>query len=108
MKKGSVIIWGFLFFAFVSITGFGQDATPRTDARQHAQRARIADGVRDGEVTRGEAVGLRAEQRHIRRSERRVKADGEVTPQESRRLQRKQNRASRHIRRAKHNELDNN
>ncbi|MCB0490137.1 MAG: hypothetical protein KDC99_16765 [Cyclobacteriaceae bacterium] len=97
-----------LLFGFASLIGFGQDNTPRTDTRQHIQRARIADGVRDGEVTRREAVGLRAEQRHIRRSGRRVKADGEVTPQERRRLQRKQNRASRHIRRAKHNEIDNN
>ena len=104
---------GFILFVivlFVSLSGFGQDANvrTRTDKRQVAQRARIHEGRKDGEVTRREAAVLNAEQRHVRRSERRAKADGEVTPQEKRRLERKQNRTSRHIRRAKSNEIDNN
>lgn len=85
-----------------------QDATPRTNARQMAQQGRIAEGKRSGELTRAETRALRAEQRHIRRTERRAKADGNVTPREKAKLERKQNRANRHIRRAKHNGLDNN
>lgn len=83
-----------------------QTQTPRTNVRQKAQRARIAEGRADGDLTKREAAGLNMEQRHIRRSERRAKADGEVTPREKMRLERKQNRASRHIRRAKHNDLE--
>jgi hypothetical protein len=80
--------------------------TEGVDARQRVQRARIAQGVSSGEVTRSEARRLRAEQRHIRRVERRAKADGEVTRQEKAKITRKQNRASRDIRRQKHDGQD--
>ena len=96
------------FGLMISMAGFAQDRTPRTNARQVAQRARIREGRVDGEGTKREAAALNAEQRHIRRAERRAKSDGTVTLTEKRRLERKQNRASRHIRRAKHNEIDNN
>lgn len=106
LKEKGIIIG--LVLLLVTIAGFGQSETPRADRRQTAQRARIAEGRQDGEVTRKEGALLNAQQRHIRRSERRAKADGEVTPEEKRRLERKQDRASRNIRRAKHNEIDNN
>lgn len=77
-------------------------STPAVDGRQHVQRARIREGIASGEVTRSEAKRLRAEQRHVRRVERRIKSDGEVTNRERARLQRKQNRVSRDIRRQKH------
>jgi hypothetical protein len=80
--------------------------TPVVDERQQNQRTRIQQGVVSGEVTRPEAKRLRAEQRHIRRAERRAKADGEVTAQERAKLQRKQNKASRDIRRQKHDRQD--
>ena len=73
-----------------------------TDVRQHAQRARIRGGAASGELTRQETHRLRREQRHIRRTERRMKADGVVTPSENARLTRRQNRANRDIRRQKH------
>ena len=76
--------------------------TPLVDQRQQVQRSRIREGIATGEVTRPEAARLRAEQRHIRRAERRAKADGTVTPKERARLHQKQNRASRDIRRQKH------
>lgn len=100
MKKLLVLVPAFMMIAAVA---FSQDRTPRTDVRQGAQQARIAEGRRSGEVNNGEARVLRAEQRHIRRSERRAKADGDVNVVEKRRLERKQDRASRHIRRAKNN-----
>lgn len=95
-------------FIFIGNKSYAQTETKRADVRQNVQRVRIADGRIDGEVTRREAAALNAEQRHIRRAERRAKSDGEVTRNEKRRLERKQNRANRHIRRAKHNEIDNN
>jgi len=98
----------FLTFALlcIAIFGFSQDRTPRADTRQYAQRTRVHQGIRAGEITRREAAALSMEQRHIRRSERRMKADGEVTLRERRRLENKQDRASRHIRRTRHNAVD--
>ncbi len=103
MKKIVVVTYLLMLF---SVVGFAQDRTQRADARQGAQRARIHEGRRDGEVTQREASALNSQQRHIRRSERRAKADGDVTRSERRRLEKKQDRASRNIRRAKHNEFE--
>ena len=108
MNKQLKMLMVITFGLMISLGGFAQDRTPRTNGRQVAQRARIHEGRVDGEVTKREAAVLNAEQRHIRRAERRAKSDGEVTRIEKGRLERKQNRASRHIRRTKHNPIDNN
>ena len=73
----------------------------KTDVRQANQQARIAEGVASGELTRYETKALRAEQRAIRRTERRVEADGIVTRREQRKLNKMQNKASRDIARQK-------
>jgi hypothetical protein len=79
------------------------DSTPRVDRREARQHARIRQGVRSGELTRGEAMRLRAGQAHVRRMELRAKSDGRVGPRERVRLERAQDRQSRHIYRLKHN-----
>ena len=84
-------------------TLYAQNQTPKTDAREKIQRARIREGRNSGELTKAERTRLKAEQRNIRRTERRAKADGMVTADEQAKLNRKQNRASRDIRRAKRN-----
>ena len=76
--------------------------TPRIDARQAHQQARIAGGVVDGSLTRHEARRLQKQQRHIHHAERHAKADGVVTAHERHRIHRLQDRASRHIHRQKH------
>ena len=76
--------------------------TPRVDAGQARQEARIAEGVADGSLTPPEARRLQQQQRHIRLVERHAKADGTVTTQEHRRLAKLQNHASRNIHRQKH------
>jgi uncharacterized membrane protein YebE (DUF533 family) len=97
MKKIFVIV----FLTMVTVISYAQQ-TPVADQRQRNQQARIREGVVSGDLTRTETRRLRTEQRHIRRTERRAKADGTVTTQERRKIQRKQNRASRDIRRQKH------
>lgn len=98
--KTAILISGFLL---ISAAGFSQNTnTPVVDTRQATERARIAEGRASGELTNKEARRLNAQQRHIRRTERRAKADGNVTPREKRKLKREQNRASRNIRRQKH------
>lgn len=94
------------FSLFITTTVFSQARTPKVNGRQKAQRVRIAEGRQSGEITNGEAAALNAQQRHIRRSERRAKADGRVTVVERKRLDNKQDRASRNIRRAKRNNVN--
>ena len=78
-------------------------STPRVDRRQVAQHARIQQGVRSGELTKPEARNLRHGQRHVRRVERRAKADGVVTPRERAHMTAAQNHQSNKIYRKKHN-----
>lgn len=75
---------------------------PRIDQRQAQQQHRIVQGVRSGELTRHEARRLEHQQAHIRRMERRAKADGVVTRQERAEIRAAQRQASRSIYRQKH------
>lgn len=76
--------------------------TPRVDARQERQQARIAQGAASGALTAREVRRLEREQRAVAHAEQHAKADGTVTAQERRRLDRVQDRASRDIYRQKH------
>lgn len=67
------------------------------DTRQSYQQQRIQQGVRSGQVTRGEYVKLEAEQARIAAMERRAKADGHVDRREAAQIRSAQNEASRHI-----------
>ena len=82
--------------------GDAATATPRVDARQAHQQARIHRGVASGALTPREQHRLQHQQRHIARAEAHAKADGRVTAQERQRLTQLQDRASRDIRRQKH------
>lgn len=76
------------------------------NAHQRAQRARIAEGRANGDLTKGEAAMLNKQQRHIKRMECNAKADGIVTGRERSELHRKQQHANHAIRRAKHNPVE--
>ena len=101
MKK-YFITTGFII-ALISLTsaGFSQ-TTPRVHKRQVNQQARIADGVKDGELTKRETVKLEAREAEIQHDKKEAKADGVVTKREKAKLHREQNRASRAIHRQKH------
>ena len=103
MKKIAALL-SFIMFTVIYQT-HGQ-STPVVDQRQQNQRDRIQQGVVSGELTSNEAADARQDQRKVRRSERRAKADGVVTPTERARLQHKQNKASRKLRRDKHDAQD--
>lgn len=81
----------------------GSTKTPVIKERQMNQKARIRQGVRSGELTKGEARNLRQEQRTIQAEKKMAKADGKVTPAERAKIRQDQNKASRDIYRAKHN-----
>jgi hypothetical protein len=77
--------------------------------RQQNQRARIRQGVRNGELTRREAGRLQARQARIRVNEAYARRSGGVfTARERARIQRQQNRSSRQIFRQKHDRQDRN
>ena len=103
MKRIMTWVWTAACVAVIASVASADPATPRVDRRQANQQARIAQGAHSGQLTRGETRRLRRGERHIRRSERRAKADGVVTPRERARLHRKLNRESRAIHRAKTN-----
>ena len=66
MKK--LIVLTMMLFAF-AVAAHAQTRTPKANARQARQSVRIAEGRATGDLTRREAQGLRAQQRHINRTE---------------------------------------
>jgi uncharacterized membrane protein YebE (DUF533 family) len=79
---------------------------PGVNQRQLNQQQRIHQGVRSGELTRGEARRLGGEQRQIRAEERAYKSDGHLDRYERADLRHDQNAASRDIYRQKHDAQD--
>jgi hypothetical protein len=64
----------------------GSSATPAIDDHQADIRDRIAQGVRSGRISQGQARRFDNRERNIARNEARFKADGVVTQQERRQL----------------------
>jgi hypothetical protein len=101
VKKLSIILLVGVLASLVASAALA--GTPRIDRREALQRARIAEGRRSGELTRGERARLNAGQRRVHRMERRAGADGVVSRGERWRIERAQDRQSRAIYRLKHN-----
>ena len=76
--------------------------TPKLNERQSNQKARIAQGVKSGELTRKETVRMVNGQRQLQKMENRAKQDGVVTKKERARLQAKASKESAKIYRNKH------
>ena len=75
------------------------------NAREHHQTARIKDGVKDKELTRGELDKLRADEAAIRAEERVYRKSGDGLSQgEKKDLEKDLNKTSKEIYRAKHND----
>lgn len=101
--KGTTIAVALVTLALAASASVAQTATPRATKRQVNQQARIHQGVKSGELTKGEATRLEAQQVKINRDKKKAKADGVVTPRERAKLAREQNRASKNIYVKKHN-----
>lgn len=101
--KGTTIAVALVSLALAASTTLAQTATPRVAKRQVNQQERIHQGVKSGELTKGEAVRLEAQQAKINRDKKQAKADGVVTPRERAKLAHEQNRASKNIYVKKHN-----
>jgi len=103
MKTLRVLSLTLAFAALTATVAAAQTATPGIDLRQERQELRIRQGVRSGELTRGEAMRLQAGERRIERMKLRAERDGAVTHRERLRLARALDRESRRIYRLKHN-----
>jgi hypothetical protein len=103
MKKPFLLVTLALITAAPAFAG-----TPRMDAREHQQRARIHNGVASGELTRPETRRLAAGQVHLNRVEARAKSDGVVTNRERAWMHHEANQQSRRIYRQKHDAQDRN
>jgi len=104
MKKIGILVGiGALagLFAFSGVA----TAAGRVGHRQFRQQKRICQGVRSGELTRGEVRGLERQQLRIQRTKRRAWSDGELQPWERAHLEYMQDRASHRIYRFKHNDI---
>lgn len=91
--------------AIASIGAFAQasaSTTPRVDAREAKQQARIEAGVASGQLNGRETRRLDRQQARIAGAETHAKADGTVTAKERRHLHRMQDRASKNIYKQKH------
>lgn len=67
------------------------------------QQKRISNGVKSGELTRGEVIRLQKQQVNIQKTKRKAAADGVVTRKEKAVIRKKQAKASRNIARKKNN-----
>ena len=74
--------------------------------RKENQQARIAQGVKSGQLTAGETAHLEKREARINKEvhNERVANGGKLTPAERRQVNRQQNRTSRAIFRKKHND----
>jgi hypothetical protein len=105
------VIAAVMITGILSMTGLAQGNRYRrydnVNRREYSQRNRIRDGVRSGELTRGEASRLINQQRRIESYERRSRLDdGRLDWQERRRLDRMLDRSSRDIYRQKNDRQD--
>ena len=107
MELSKILIGAAIVSASV-VGAYAQDKTPVVDQREQNQEKRVEQGIKSGELTKGEAAHLEAQQGKIKVDEAKAKADGKVTAKERAKLKREQNRASRNIYRKKHNKRDRN
>ena len=87
--------------------GATQNADPKSEVGKRAenQQDRIANGVKDGQLTAGETANLEKKEAAINKEVRtdRSANGGKLTPQEKAKVNRQQNKVSHQIYRDKHN-----
>lgn len=95
-----------LISATLATSAMAGTRDPRVNHRQHNQHERIGQGVKSGELTKGEARDLRGDQKDIRQEEQQFKSDGKLTKDERQELHQDQNAASKEIYQEKHDEQE--
>jgi hypothetical protein len=106
MNKLLLSIMVVLVSAAFTTTAMAGTKDHRVNKHQHNQHKRIAQGVKSGELTKGEAKDLRGDQKEIRQEEREFKSDGNLTKDERQELHQDQHAASKEIYQEKHDEQE--
>ena len=97
------------FIATGIVLGVSTVSMAGINHREHREQQRINQGIRNGELTRREAVRLEQGMAKIRTDERYARlSGGGISPRERARLDREMNRESRAIYRQKHDGQDRN
>lgn len=99
----SVVAGAFALALSLPDVAAAQDRTPHLNARQENQQDRIQQGVKSGQLTRGEAQRLETREGRLQANKLEDKARGPLTAKERSQLNRQANRDSRAIYRLKHN-----
>lgn len=94
-----------LIVSAIAILSLNAEAS-RNGNREKRQEARIAHGVKNGELTRREARHLVKGQKKIDAFQKKAMADGELSAKEKARLEKMQDRQNRKIHRQKHDEQE--
>jgi Skp family chaperone for outer membrane proteins len=102
MKKITIVLIGIALSSLLASSAFAGTRDHRVNHRQHKQHARIAQGVKSGELTKSEAKDLRGDQRELRQEEKAYKADGQLTKAERKDLHEDLNENSKEIYQEKH------
>ena len=97
-----------MFLVGFTFTSHAQTTKKNVVKTQVNQQKRIKHGVKNGELTKGEAIKLQKQQANIQRTKKRAAADGVVTRKERAVIKTKQKKASKNIARKKHNKRDRN
>jgi hypothetical protein len=81
------------------------DHQPTIQERKHNQQRRIRQGVRSGELTKGETRHVEKQEHALNREERQMRAKdgGKLTARDRAKLDRQQNKLSKEIYKDKHN-----
>lgn len=103
----AVLMAGMVFGGSAFAKDAWKDNHPRraeVNARLNNQNRRIRDGVKDGQLTKGQAKQLHAEDHAIRREERAMAAEhgGHITKGEKQELNAQENQVSKQIYNEKH------
>ncbi len=99
----------FTIMAVVTITlSATAQARVNENGNLKGERKRVAQGVRNGEITRAESKAIAKQTQDVRQAKRAANADGVITPKEKARLAKQDAQLDRTIRRTKHNNRDRN
>ena len=110
MRIAKVILQSAALIVLAMPAAFAQQATPDSypatiNQRKENQQDRIANGVKDGELTAGETRNLESKEAGLNKEEHNMRAadNGKLTGADRAKLEHQQNKLSRQIYNKKHN-----
>jgi hypothetical protein len=91
-------------FLIAAVLTFGISlAQQKEDMNLRGERKRVVQGIKSGEIKKGEAKVIANQASQLKRTEARAKSDGVITNKERAKIARKDAKLDRTIRRTKNN-----